>query len=531
MHIYFSRSTNGGTSWSTPVQVDQGNGNDAWEPAVAVDQSNGLVTIAWYDVRDDSGGKLYRAFYTESWDGGSTFQSQQVGASLALSDATTNCDGTGDYMQMVSVDGIAHPAWSNATNTMTAAIHEGHFPNCWTTPNASGWSSTLAINSNATVSAWGFNGFGELGDGTTTSRGAPVTVVGPGGIGTTLQGIESVAKSGGSGGEHSLALRQSDGSVWSWGKNTYGQLGLGGLADTNPHPVPQQVLGAGGKGYLTGVVAIAAGVDSSYALKTDGTVWAWGGNITGELGNADSHISYSSTPVEVKVGKQTALSGIVAVAASGVDFGTDSGSHVQALTSGGNIYSWGRNARGELGNNSTADSYLAVEVEGVNGNGFLSSINGIGALRDSSLAQSTTGQVYAWGDDGDGELGNGVTTGMAYKTPILSNFSTATSVAGGDLDSMALSSDRHVWTWGSNMFGQLGNGSTTDSNVPVQVSNMSSVTAISMGSFDGLAVRSDGTVWDWGLNGNGELGNGGTTNSSVPVQVTGLSLMMQAGPC
>jgi alpha-tubulin suppressor-like RCC1 family protein len=120
---------------------------------------------------------------------------------------------------------------------------------------------------------------------------------------------------------------------------------------------------------------------------------------------------------------------------------------------------------------------------------------------------------------------------MAYKTPILSNFSTATSVAGGDLDSMALSSDRHVWTWGSNMFGQLGNGSTTDSNVPVQVSNMSSVTAISMGSFDGLAVRSDGTVWDWGLNGNGELGNGGTTNSSVPVQVTGLSLMMQAGPC
>ncbi len=254
-------------SWSSPpLPLDQGNSNDAWQPAVAVEQSNGVVTVAWYDVRDDAGSKLYRVYYTESWDGGNTFFPQQIAASTTLADATANCLGTGDYMQVVAMDGVAHPVWSDGTNAMTAAVHEGHFGSCWTTVSASGNQAALVVNTDGTVSAWGYNSSGQLGDGTTTSRSSPVTVVGSAGIGTTLQGIESVAMA--NGGAHSLALRQSDGSVWSWGSNNNGQLGVGGTSDTKAHPVPREVVGQNGTGFLTGVLAIAAAGSDSYALKS-----------------------------------------------------------------------------------------------------------------------------------------------------------------------------------------------------------------------------------------------------------------------
>ena len=128
MHIFFAWSYDGGPHWTTPIQLDTGNLNDAWQPALSVDQTNGAVTVAWYDRRDDPGNKFYRAYYTQSTDGGMTFLRSQVPVATSPSDPTLDCLGTGDYMQMASVDGLAHPFWSDTRNgrnqIFTAAVDE-----------------------------------------------------------------------------------------------------------------------------------------------------------------------------------------------------------------------------------------------------------------------------------------------------------------------------------------------------------------------------------------------------------------------
>jgi Galactose oxidase, central domain len=134
MAIYFSRSTDGGTSWSTPSLIDTGNTLDAWEPTIAVDQSNGHVTMAWYDRRDSTDptvfNYLYRAYYTQSTDGGSSFLPQQIAVSTSQSDPTIDCNGTGDYLQLVAVDGVAHPFWADTRNI----VNGNHIDQIFTAP-------------------------------------------------------------------------------------------------------------------------------------------------------------------------------------------------------------------------------------------------------------------------------------------------------------------------------------------------------------------------------------------------------------
>ena len=128
IHVFFSRSTNGGATWSAPVRLDPDNSQDAWQPAVAVDQSNGAVAISWYDRREDPNGRLYRVYYTQSTDGGVNFLPSQVQVTTQSSDPTFDCTGTGDYMQLVAVDGVAHPFWTDTRNGInqifTASVDE-----------------------------------------------------------------------------------------------------------------------------------------------------------------------------------------------------------------------------------------------------------------------------------------------------------------------------------------------------------------------------------------------------------------------
>ena len=128
IHAFFSRSTNGGATWSAPVRLDPDNSQDAWQPSVAVDQSNGAVAISWYDRRDDPNGRLYRTYYTQSTDGGVTFLPNQVQVATQQSDPAFDCSGTGDYMQLIAVDGIAHPFWTDNRNGInqifTASVDE-----------------------------------------------------------------------------------------------------------------------------------------------------------------------------------------------------------------------------------------------------------------------------------------------------------------------------------------------------------------------------------------------------------------------
>ncbi|WP_256760784.1 cadherin-like beta sandwich domain-containing protein [Cohnella sp. WQ 127256] len=293
------------------------------------------------------------------------------------------------------------------------------------------------------------------------------------------------------GGYHSLALK-SDGTVLAWGGNAFGQLGDDTEIDRS---TPIQVTG------LSGVTKIAAGNTHSLALKSDGTVWAWGNNNYGQLGD-DTGIN-RSTPVQV-----TGLSGVTAIAAGF--------SHSMALKSDGTVWAWGSNEVGQLGDDTEIDRSTPVQVIGLNG------VQAIEGGRSQSMALKSDGTVWAWGYNEYGQLGDG--TEINRRTPVQVIGLNGVQAIEATSHSVALKSDGTVWAWGFNRFGQLGNGGTAYAQVtPVQVTGLSEVTAIAAGELHSVALKSDGTVWAWGYNYYGQLGNGTTSDRSTPVQVTGLS--------
>lgn len=306
-------------------------------------------------------------------------------------------------------------------------------------------------------------------------------------------GLASVTATA-AGAYHVLALR-SDGTVWAWGENQYGQLGLGtsGSAVTTPTQIPG----------LTGVTAIASGPTAyhSLAIKGDGTLWAWGWNFDGQLGNGTT--TNSATPVQV-----AGLSGVVA-AAAGEDFSL-------AVTADGTVWGWGYNGDGELGANPYQPA-TPVAVPGVAG------ATAVAAGASHALALLNDGTVWSWGDNSFGQLGHGTAgnAGGSNAPAAVVGLGGATGVAAGRFHSLAGKNDGTVWAWGQNSDGRLGNGTTADSAVPVQASGLTNATAVAAGGYHSLAYRSDGTVWAWGYNFYGELGNGGCANSTVPVQASG----------
>ncbi|MDQ8737988.1 fibronectin type III domain-containing protein [Paenibacillus sp. LHD-38] len=337
---------------------------------------------------------------------------------------------------------------------------------------AGGGHHTLALKQDGTVWAWGNNVYGQLGDGSTTDGYTPVQV----------QGLESVVAIT-AGSEHSLALK-SDGTVWAWGSNKFGQLGDG---TTNDRLTPDQVKG------LSSVVAIAAGSWHNLALKSDGTVWAWGLN--------DEPTYQGSIPVQVQ-----GLDSVVAVAAGY--------SHSLAVKSDGTVWAWGANHDGQLGDGSTDwDQYRLNPVQVKD----LGSVVAVAAGYYHSLAVKSDGTVWAWGDNSSGQLGDGNKTYSSYNTPVqVESLSSVVAIEAGYSHSLAFKKDGTAWAWGFSS--GIGDG-TTYSYTPVQVQGLSSVAAIAAGSGHSLAVKSDGTAWAWGWNRQGQLGDGTTTDRYIPVQV------------
>lgn len=294
------------------------------------------------------------------------------------------------------------------------------------------------------------------------------------------------------GGEHSLALKL-DGTIWTWGDNEYGQLGDGTTTDRS---TPVQV------STLSGVVTISGGVFHSLALKSDGTIWTWGNNWYGQLG--DGTTVERHTPVEV-----SGLSGVVAIA-GGVY-------HSLALKSDGTVWTWGDNGYGQLGDGTNTNRTTPVQV---------SSLSGVVAIargHQHSLALKSDGTVWAWGYNSDGQLGDGTNTNRTIPIQV-SGLSGVVAIAGGYNHSLALKSDGTVWIWGNNRFGQLGDGTPTNKTTPVEVSGLSSIVTISGGGDHSLALKSDGTIWAWGYNSDGQLGDGTYTDRYAPVQVSGLDM-------
>jgi len=303
-----------------------------------------------------------------------------------------------------------------------------------------GGAHTIGLQSDGTVWSWGNNASGQLGNGTQDTKTAPIPVTTPGGV----SGFTAIA----AGGNHTLAL-DNLGRVWAWGLNSSGQLGNNTLANQN---VPVPVLTADGVTPLSGVTKIAAGGAFSLALKSDGTVWAWGSNRFGQLGDA-TQVS-KITPVQV-LGSDgvTPLGGITAIAAGG--------SHALAINGGTTMSAWGYNELGQLGDGTTTSRSTAVPVvmPGV--------VTAVSAGLDHSLAV-IGGAVYAWGYNYYGQLGNGaVLQSDAPVTALQIVQDQDGIVLSGIVDiiavghhSIARDVSATIWTWGNDTYGQLGDGTT-----------------------------------------------------------------------
>lgn len=288
--------------------------------------------------------------------------------------------------------------------------------------------------------------------------------------------------------DFTLAVK-TDGTVLAWGANDEGQIGNG---RRNTVTAPVQV--------LTGAQAVAAGGWHSIALKSDGTVWAWGDNNAGQVGDGTN--ARRLTPVQV-----SNINNVVAVAAGSI--------HSMALKSDGTVWTWGGNNTGQLGTGTTAPVMSPVRVQTLGG------VIAIAAGEDHNLALKADGTLWAWGDGSNGDLGNGQR--RQQNAPVqVQGLADVKAISAGGTHSLALKKDGTVWAWGYKL-----DGSTFDQNnfstTPAQVPDLVQVASIASGLLHNLAVMADGTVRAWGSNDYGQLGNDSTAISRTPVAVHDLN--------
>ena len=339
-----------------------------------------------------------------------------------------------------------------------------------------------ALSSDGRVFCWGQNLDGQLGDGTRTERHRPIEVTGlPGGVTAITAGLS-----------HTCALT-SAGEVWCWGSNSYRQLGDGATASSS---VPVRVPGLVG----SGVRAIAAGATLTCAITATRAAVCWG--LGGRLG--DGTTRDSGVPVQV-VGL---ASGVQAIVAAGL--------HACALTGTFGVVCWGLSSQGQLGNGSTTGSWVPVEVSGLQGVAA-----GIFTGYWHTCAATTDDALKCWGVDGNGEFGDGRRTNSSVPVDVPGPASGLHAFAAGGSQTCGLAADGTAWCWGANWLGQLGNGTTTPSSVPVQVLGLpDGNVSISAGLGDTCVLTRDGGVACWGDNGHGQVGDGTTTMRLAPATVS-----------
>ena len=350
-----------------------------------------------------------------------------------------------------------------------------------------GFAHTLAIKNDGTLWAWGLNDKSQLGLGDSLlgiNQSSPQQV----GVGTNWKAVAT-------GWYHTLAIK-NDGTLWAWGLNDKGQLGLGNSLLGMNQSSPQQV------GVDEDWKFVIAGEKHTLAIKNDGSLYAWGENDLGQLGLGDD--TDRAFPFQVGVDKDW----------KSVSTNWD---HTLAIKDG-SLYAWGANFYGQLGNGeagSTATKYQPVPI------GTAQDWKSVATGGNHTLAIKNDGSLHAWGLGGQGQLGFEPDDTFYHRqtTPKRVGFDNDWEyVAAGCYHTIAQKKNSTIYAWGLNVNGQLGLGAQniTIQETPQRLGSAADLVAVSARETHSVALRRSGILWAWGSNGNGQLGDGTNNNRFLP---------------
>lgn len=514
----------------------------------------------YYDIIDPNG----RTYRNNNPSGNREWERFVIGTSSGSTlDTTTTYLPRGVYeVRITGMDMHNVNAWRYSEGvigvTSTGTVEQAPLPDCEVSTRQFGRGSfsksTIEISVDGEAYTWGDNCQGQLGDGSTTDRDEPVHVLKGDYPGTTYlgDGCNGVAEAA-IAHKHMIAVMH-DGEVFSWGENASALLGVGVTA--GDVTAPKRVLKGAypGTTYLGDVWSnpiekVAAGDEHSLAVSAAGLVYAWGDNGKKQLG--DNTTTDRTAPVRVLKGAYSGTTYlgdnpdnpvVDVVAGEGISF---------ALTANGSVYAWGDNSVGQLGDNTNNDRGTPVRVlkgaySGTTymGDNASDPVIAITAMPDGCMALTSAGLVYTWGKNDKGQLGDNTTTDRRTAVRVLkggyagttylgdSSSNKIVAIASGGEHALALSLLGHVYAWGNNSDGQLGDNTTTDRRTPIRVrkgeypgatylgDTSAVITSIGGALFHSLALTgSNDMSYSWGLGSEGRLGEGNTTNRNTPVEV------------
>ena len=329
----------------------------------------------------------------------------------------------------------------------------------------------------------GYNIDGQLGTNNLIPQSSPVQTIAGGSNWKSLSNNVNY---------HVSAIK-TDGTLWLWGLNTDGQLGNN---DRTHRSSPAQIYG-GGNNWKS----VSCGYSQTGAIKTDGTLWSWGLNTFGQLGT--NNTTSRSSPTQIYGG--------------GTNWKSVSCFRFQAsaIKTDGTLWSWGYNMEGQLGINNTTFKSSPTQIYG--GGTTWKSVS-CGAYNASAI--KTDGTLWSWGYNGEGQLGVNDTTPRSSPTQIYGGGTNWTSVSCGSRHTMAIKTDGTLWSWGYNTSGQLGISDLKNRSSPVQtITGGTNWKFVSGGMSHTVSIKIDGTLWSWGLNTDGQLGTNDRTDRSSPTQI------------